>query len=225
MELFNNASINGRVSFIDDSNVKIGLDGYSSCAPSPIPTQINVDPDGELIIHPEVTIHNGVVINVRRGGKLVICKSANIKNGCYIECVRDMYIGKHTTISHHCTITDCKHHFTYTEGEMKNGLTKMVVISDGAWIGMQSTIIGSEVIGTLPACSQLIFSKHVGKTAYCNVNYEASLLVSDLIAKGWRVRMMKPWDTNKSKYFIDAVSGESYLPVIKSEVIDYLMPY
>ena len=98
---------------------------------------------GEISVHGNFTIYNGVDIRIRKGGKLIL-KGGFFNMGCMIACGGLMEIGEGCAIGPNVMIRDCdSHEIVGQEGQS----VKDIKIGNHVWIGQNAAILKGVTIG------------------------------------------------------------------------------
>lgn len=97
-----------------------------------------------------VQIHNGVLFDTDRNGKIFIHKGCNINSFTRIESMNEIILDENVLIGPHVYISDRNHEYKNINTPiMKQGYYTRsgVHIGEGSWLGIHSAVVGNVKIG------------------------------------------------------------------------------
>ena len=111
------------------------------------PTKLHIRENGCLLINGYNQIGRGSLVWIHEDGHICFDGDGTFTAGNnMIICKEHVHIGRRVQIAWGVTISDHDSHKTYTNG-VQNIETSPVRICDGAWIGMNATILKGVTIG------------------------------------------------------------------------------
>ena len=132
------------------------------CARLTIGPQCFIDDDVTIYGHPDggqvclgrgVHIYRGTIIEVGRGGSVIIGDDTHIQANCNIKgFLGSTRIGNHVQVAPHCGFSPYQHGFGDAQAEMRDQQITSdgdIVLEDGVWLGLSVQVLDGVTIRTV----------------------------------------------------------------------------